>query len=279
MTTPSITDLAADRFIGVRLVATDIDDTLLRSDLTITPRTASLIQQTQAMGIAFVLATARPPHSLLLIARQVGAQGFAIALNGALLFDLAQERIVQHFPIPAAIAQQVIVTLRTALPGICFGCQAGLRFGCEPGYAVLRPIAHQQGPWRADALTLAQEPLSKLMALHPTLPGEEVWQLATTLVGNLVTCTYSGLPLVEMSAAGVDKRSGLAALCQMLGIPAHAVIACGDMPNDLAMLRWAGLGVAVANAHPLVLEAADAITAHHDADGVALVLERVLQGA
>ena len=87
--------------------------------------------------------------------------------------------------------------------------------------------------------------------------------------------TYSGALLVEISAAGVTKAFALAAHCAELGIRPEQVIAFGDMPNDVPMLRFAGLGIAVANAHPDALAAADEITASNDEDGVALALERL----
>ena len=80
--------------------------------------------------------------------------------------------------------------------------------------------------------------------------------------------------LLEISAVGVSKASGLATVCADLGVTADQVVAFGDMPNDLPMLAWAGLGVAVANAHPEVLAAADEVTARNDDDGVAQVLDR-----
>ena len=92
-----------------------------------------------------------------------------------------------------------------------------------------------------------------------------------------VTYSSSEDALLEISAAGVSKASALAAVCSARGIAAEEVIAFGDMPNDLPMLTWAGRGVAVANAHPEVLAAADEITAGNDECGVAQVLERLLE--
>ncbi|MGH2503725.1 MAG: HAD family hydrolase, partial [Ktedonobacterales bacterium] len=88
--------------------------------------------------------------------------------------------------------------------------------------------------------------------------------------------TYSSPRFLEMSARGVDKATTLARLCQRLGVAPAEVVAFGDMPNDVAMLRWAGVGVAVANAHPEALAAASAITTTNMEDGVALALERLL---
>jgi hydroxymethylpyrimidine pyrophosphatase-like HAD family hydrolase len=92
--------------------------------------------------------------------------------------------------------------------------------------------------------------------------------------GHLDVTFSTGYGLIELSAPGVTKATGLARLAGELGVARADVLALGDMPNDLSMLRWAGHGVAMANAHPAVLESADEITALNSEDGLALILER-----
>jgi hypothetical protein len=116
------------------------------------------------------------------------------------------------------------------------------------------------------------------MLRSPAVTADHLVSLARDTVGDLVEVTHSSTAdtLLEMSAAGVSKGSSLAVLCESLAIDAGAVLAFGDMPNDLPMLRWAGRSVAVANAHPDVLAAACEVTSSCDEDGVARVLERLL---
>jgi hydroxymethylpyrimidine pyrophosphatase-like HAD family hydrolase len=128
----------------------------------------------------------------------------------------------------------------------------------------------------ADALELITGPVTKLLVRHPTMAFAEVAERARRAVGDDAVVTWAGLRLVEISAAGVTKAFALERLCRRLGIAADEVVAVGDMPNDLAMLDWAGTAVAVANATPEVLEAADEVTAANTDDGVALLLERIL---
>jgi hydroxymethylpyrimidine pyrophosphatase-like HAD family hydrolase len=104
---------------------------------------------------------------------------------------------------------------------------------------------------------------------------EAVAAVARELAGDAVSISLSGPWVVEISPAGVNKASALAELCEELGIDAGDVIAFGDHLNDLPMLAWAGRAVAVANAHPDVVEIADELTATNDEGGVALVLERL----
>jgi hydroxymethylpyrimidine pyrophosphatase-like HAD family hydrolase len=116
----------------------------------------------------------------------------------------------------------------------------------------------------------------KLLVRHPSMPFAEVAERARQAVGNDAVATWAGPRVVEVSAAGVTKAFALERLCRRLGVDASEVVAVGDMPNDLAMLQWAGTAVAVANATQEVLDAADEVTAANVADGVAQLLERIL---
>jgi hydroxymethylpyrimidine pyrophosphatase-like HAD family hydrolase len=99
--------------------------------------------------------------------------------------------------------------------------------------------------------------------------------VAKSVLADAVTVTFStSRGLIEISALGVTKATGLAEAAELLSLDASSVVAFGDMPNDIEMLRWAGHGVAMANAHEDVLAVADEITAPNVEDGVAQVLER-----
>lgn len=127
---------------------------------------------------------------------------------------------------------------------------------------------------RDDALALCAEGVTKLIVQHGQRPLDELLAITRSHAGALASVTHSGSEFVEVAAASVTKALALEAYCEARGIARERVIAFGDMPNDLPMIEWAGLGVAVANAHPEVLRAADETTASNDEDGVAHVLER-----
>jgi hydroxymethylpyrimidine pyrophosphatase-like HAD family hydrolase len=118
--------------------------------------------------------------------------------------------------------------------------------------------------------------VTKLIVRHPTLDPEALLPLVRAVAGSTADATHSGAPFVELAATGVQKAAGLEAICTALGVRPVEVLAFGDMPNDVPLLRWAGRGVAVANAHPEVLRSADEITLSNAEDGVAVVLERLL---
>jgi Cof subfamily protein (haloacid dehalogenase superfamily) len=262
----------------IRLIATDLDGTLLRPDKTISQYTYTILQQIQAAGIVVVLISARPPRVIRKIAQEIGITGLAICCNGAITYDLDQEMIVQHTPILPNLALRLIQRLRQELPGLSFACESPSQFKCEPRYLHLCATPkHKQSAFHVtDALAFCNEPLTKLIALHPTYSPEELGRLTAHITGEDVIVVHSGAPFIEISAAGVNKAWALATQCEQLGITAQEVVAFGDMPNDLSMLQWAGHAVAVANAHPQVRKAVHEITASNAEDGVTLVLERLL---
>ncbi len=258
----------------IRLVATDLDGTLLRTDGTVSERTRRAIARAQEAGIAVVLVTARSPCTLRPLAWQAGVTGLAICCNGAIVYDVAANEIVGHTPLAAVTAQRLVAALRATAPGVCFAVERGLLFGQEPRYAALAPIASDRTPLIDDAVVLCAEDVTKLIVLHPDVPLPDLLRAAREAAGDEAIVTHSSAVFVEVSAAGVTKAAALQGLCARLGLDAPQVVACGDMPNDLPMLEWAGHSVAVANAHPAVLAAVDEVTLSNDEDGVARVLER-----
>lgn len=265
---------APNRNGEIRLVASDLDGTLLRSDDSVSKRTLSALARTVATGIRFVLVSARSPGWLAPEAARLGLDGIGICCNGAVVYDYEAERVLIHRPLEPETAREIVHGMRVAAPGVAFGCERPSGFIAEPGY---RPLFRPpESIPRADALVFLSEPATKLVLQHPDLPQAELHAIARDYAcGRAETC-YSGAGLVEVAAPGVTKGAALADLCAELEIDRSEVIAFGDMPNDVPMLIWAGRGIAVANAHDEVLAVADEVTASNDEDGVALVLETML---
>jgi Cof subfamily protein (haloacid dehalogenase superfamily) len=266
----------------LRLLATDLDGTLLRTDGTVSERTRRALDAAIAAGVAVVLVTGRPPHTLKQAAHAAGLTGLAVCSNGAIVYDLDRDEIVRHTPLPVEATRGVILTLRAAVPDVCFAFVRGTRFACEPAYHSIASAAdHADGfldlAVLGDAITLADEAPTKLIARHATINPDDLLTQMLGLALAGVEVTHSGAPYVELSASGVTKAFALEAFCADLGISANEVVAFGDAPNDLPMLRWAGHGIAVANAHPTVLVEADEVAPANDDDGVAIVLERLLR--
>ncbi len=270
---PAASDpMAGDR---PRLVATDLDGTLVRSDGTISARTVAAVRRVLSQGAEVVFVTGRPPRKMADISRVFGARGLAICSNGALVHDLATRRPVIERLIDPATLTEAAARLRAAVPGI----------GLAVEYATELASDERYEPWEWDAdvtlqrlpdAELLARPAPKLLGRHDRLPADRLVELAAPHLGDLVTVYHSnGLRLVEAIAKETSKATALAHLAAGLGIRAADVVAFGDMPNDLPMLRWAGRSYGMANAHPSVLAGGTSVIGRNDDDGVAKVLEQL----
>lgn len=259
-----------------RIVASDLDGTLLRSDGSLSPRTARALAAVQAAGCRVVLCTARPVRWVRPIAAQAGANGCAVCVNGAVIWDFAADAAIREDAIAADVVLDVVTRLDDLFPGGAWGVEHAAGFDHEPGYRPHWPVPPETVVAPVGDL-LGVSPL-KLLFRHDAHSPDEMLGPARAALRGVVELSHSNSAdgLLEISAPGIDKGAGLARLCAMLDVGPQEVIAFGDMPNDLALLEFAGRAVAVANAHPDVLAMADEIASGHDEDGVAIVLERLL---
>lgn len=259
----------------LRLVATDLDGTLLSSEGTVSSRTREVLRRVEAAGATVIFASGRPPRWLDPLADDVGPHGLAIAANGALVYDVPRRQVVEQHSLDSETALEIALALRAALPGVAFAIERALDFGKEPAY--LHRFPTPPGILVAEVERLLTEPVAKMIARHEEMPPPEFVSKAVAVVGDLATTTCSDhSALLEISALGVSKASALAAFCAARGVAADEVVAFGDMPNDVEMLQWAGRSYAMQNAHPDAVAAAGLRCGSNDDDGVAEVLERLL---
>jgi hypothetical protein len=261
--------------VQVRLVATDLDGTLVHSDGSITARTRAALLAAEAAGIDVVFVTGRPLRWAEEVFEHVGGHGHAVISNGALVWDVSRSALHLIRPIDPATGIEAARLLRAAVPGTQFAVETLAGIALEPGFLERHPVPDGSGRGPVDQIFA--EPAVKLLARHEELDPQEFWARAEEAVGDLVEITWSSASsLLEISAAGVTKASTLALLCDERGVRAEEVLALGDMPNDLPMLAWAGTSYAMANAHPTVRAAADHVAPANDDDGVAQVIEALL---
>jgi len=263
------------------LIATDLDGTLLGPDERVSPRAAAVIGRAVALGVPLVLATGRPPRWIPPVAAQLGVTGQVVCANGAVCYDTATDTVLNAITLPATTLASLAEIAVTTLPGCGLAVErvgrsafdgAVEQFVAEPDYQHAWPNPDHGLATRAELLGL---PAIKLLIRHPAMSSDDMIAALAPLVGDAADLTFSNpYGLVEACPAGVTKATGVAAIADRLGIAAADVIAFGDMPNDLEMLRWAGHGVAMANAHPELIAVADEVTASNVEDGFALVLER-----
>jgi Cof subfamily protein (haloacid dehalogenase superfamily) len=261
----------------VRLIATDLDGTLLRSDLSVSARTQAALQAARDAGIRIVLVSARGPLGVGRVADEIGGDGLAICSNGALILDLASRKVIRHRMLAADVAAFMVRGLRARLPNVSFATEIEGTFGLEPAFkGAWGDWEPPEGSRYADALSLVTAPVTKLMARDATRSVDELADAAREVAGDAAAVAISGKWVVEISAAGVNKAAALRELAAEYGIEPSDVVAFGDYPNDLPMLEWAGHSIATANAHPDVLAQVDEVTASNDEDGVALAIERLI---
>ncbi|HEX3786860.1 MAG TPA: HAD family hydrolase [Pseudonocardiaceae bacterium] len=264
-----------------RLVASDVDGTLLDPTGAVTERTTAAVRGVLASGTPFVLVSGRPPRWIGSVTLATGLRGYAVCGNGAVLYDIDADKVLRSYPLEPMLLHDVAHELDTVLPDCTLAVERvgesafalhGEEFLAEPGY---------RHPWAGDEHALAPRgellghPAVKLLVRNWSMTSTEIIEAAEAVLGDAVTMTFStNAGMIEVSAPGVTKRSGLAEVAGWLGVSAEEVVAFGDMPNDVPMLRWAGHGVAMTGGHPDALAAADEVTAANSQDGVAQVLER-----
>lgn len=265
---------AATRF---RVVATDLDGTLLRGDLTVSARTRAALGLAADAGARHIVVTGRPAASCREFLVAIGYRGLAVCGQGAQLYDASADRLLASAPLDRDLARSVVERTERELGGarlelaVVTAAPAN-RFVVTPGFAD-RP---RPGWGRApDRAALFAEPIEKVLMRHRDLPDELVAATAARAGGAGVSVTHSEKGMIEVLPAGVTKAAGLQRAAERLGFTPSETIAFGDMPNDIPLLTWAGYGVAMGNAHPDLRAVAHEVAPRNDDDGVAVVLERL----
>lgn len=264
-----------------KVVATDLDGTLLRSDGSISPRTRAVIAAAEDAGTTVIFVTARPPRRLDEFTDVIGPHGVALCGNGAFVYDVARRAVTEEYPIPRDVLRVLTADLRAAIPGIVFAVECADGFGCERGFVYLHDPDRVPNFIEVDSMTDTMTDtvtVGKLLGRCDELDPSEFHERVAEVVADRAELGYSGaVGLAEITATGVTKAAGLARWCERNGVDRTDVWAFGDMPNDAPMLAWAGRSHAVGNAHPEVLALADRVVATNDDDAVAAALAAVLR--
>ncbi|WP_426997645.1 HAD family hydrolase [Pseudarthrobacter sp. N5] len=264
----------------MRLVASDIDGTILGHDGKISDRTIRAFHACREAGVELVFVTGRPPRWLHPLQDQLGHAGTVICSNGAVVWDLEADKVVsaRTLALDAVLeARRIIKALR---PSALFAAETLTGFHLEPGFIEIESseiLTEFKPAPLADTLT-AEDGVVKFLAIVRDGTADEFLAEVAPAVAHLAASTHSAptVALLELSLPGVNKAVTLAEYAASLGIGAADVVAFGDMPNDIEMLRWAGDGYAMASGHPEAIRAAGQQAPHFDDDGVAQILEAKL---
>jgi Cof subfamily protein (haloacid dehalogenase superfamily) len=261
----------------MRLVASDIDGTILGHDGKISDRTVRAFHACRDAGVELVFVTGRPPRWLHPLEEQMGHTGTVICSNGAVVWDLEADQVVSARTLSTESVLEIRRIIKQLRPAALFAAETLTGFHLEPGF-----IENGSSELLAEftpaplAETLANDDgVVKFLAIVREGTPDDFLAEVGPAVAHLAAATHSspGVAMLELSLPGVNKAVTLAEYATSLGIDAADVVAFGDMPNDVEMLRWAGHGYAMASGHPEAIRAAGQQAPHFDDDGVAQILE------
>lgn len=261
-----------------KLIATDLDGTLVRSDDTVSAYTHAVLDRVRAAGIRIVGATGRGPRLTELTRNDIRVADFLVLAQGGWVVDSADPLPLRAERLPGAALGEVLTALEA---------EAG------PLSVMVEALEHHDAPLWGDydptwRYPVVLEPRTraecvsgdviKAFARSFTTDVDDLLAAAQRIVPpHVASVTQAGLNYVEICPPNVDKGTGLAVVADAVGVDPADVLVFGDMPNDLPMFAWAGWSrVAVGNAHPALREVADEVTLTNDEDGVAVYLDRLL---
>jgi len=260
----------------MRLIASDIDGTILGHDGTISQRTIDAFAAAADAGVEIVFVTGRPPRWLDPIRERIGHTGTVICSNGAAIYSLESESVLSSHALSWDTVKTVKHRIENLAPDSRFALESLTGFHVEAGFLTANSIRGAQEYVPADLTPeMADGGIVKMLAVLPTGNADEFLHLVEPAIGQLIAVTHSApeLALLEMGPLGVNKAVTLAEYAATKGIGAADVVAFGDMPNDIEMLAWAGAGYAMASGHPAALAAARLTAPRFEDDGVAQIIE------
>ena len=261
------------RLPPVRLVATDLDGTLLQPDGTISKRTARAVRAARDAGLYVIPITGRPPRVTWDIAQQAGLGPLGVCSNGAALVDISSMEVIEVETIGADIVVGTVIMLREVFPGTVFAIEEMESFTHEAGFIDPDWNWDERTDQVDDIIEAVTPACMKLVVRRPGWPAAHLLSQLNCQVVENAHITSSGLDWVEIGAQGITKAYATERACSRLGVAVGEVLAIGDNHNDLTVLAWAGRAAAPANAIPEVLSIVQQVLPPNGEDGVAQLLE------
>ncbi|GAB3695680.1 HAD family hydrolase [Corynebacterium nasicanis] len=268
-----------------KLVASDVDGTIITSQERILPRVRDVIVRAVQAGTEVALATGRPHRWIFPVLDQLPIRPVCVTANGAVVYDSANDQVIASHTLTPETMAEVVDLAKEAfhdVGGVSVGCERVGRSAFDPEEEMFVVTPDFLHTWEEQAFGVLPEhevisqPAVKMILRHEGLSAPEMFDLLTPYLDpDVAHVTFSmNEGLLEIAAPGVTKALGVSTLAAMHGIDQRDVIAFGDMPNDIEMLAWAGIGVAMGNARDSVKDVADMVTGTNDEAGLAQVLER-----
>ena len=261
-----------------KLIATDLDGTIVTHDGLISERTINTFKRARDLGVEIFFVTGRPPRWMPEI-REAFGFGNAICGNGAMLYDLMADKVLEEWLIEVPDQLETVNRLRKSIPEVSFAVESHNYFHREKAY-IPRWDVGLDNIGVATIEEVIKAPALKLLARcsQQNLSSDEMLDIASRELDGLVTVTHSNPldSLLEISALGVSKGATLARIAERLGISADDCVTFGDNPNDFSMLAWSGRSYAMSSGHPDGAKYAKSMAGACDEDGVAIAIEALL---
>jgi hypothetical protein len=263
-----------ERGAGFDAVVTDLDGTVIRRDGTVSEATLHAARALEERGIPLLAATARTPAGVNALHTLSPLLTFAVCCSGAVGYVPATATLAWCERIPRDVVTDLMAFLALRLPSAGLAAFDGVQWRMTAAYQMMRPSVHKGPTFVVPAAALAVVDPCAMVVCHP---GWSSPQVIAVLAGAGFDATrlglnYAGPRFVEVTAAPVDKATGVLRALQTINVAPERVIAFGDMPIDIAMFSVVGSSVAMGNAPDEVLRAATSQTASVEDDGFAGML-------
>jgi hypothetical protein len=261
---------------GIRLIALDLDGTVLRNDHTFSERVLAVVREATARGIFVTIATGRSAATVRAVAATLGVNAPVICQHGGIVADLRTGEVLRHVTVDRAVVCDVL-SLAQQHPS-----WHPVIFRDDEIIVTEKRLQTREYSLANIEPTVTDDPCAaldsgdpdKLMLMLDPSETAAVLHQVTEFVGGRAAVVQSSRRLVEVHDHAAVKGAALAHLAAHLGLPREAVMAIGDHDNDETMLSWAGVGVAMGNGSPRAKAAADWIAPEISADGAAVAIER-----
>ena len=262
-----------------KFIGTDLDGTIVAHYGFISERTKIAFTAANAAGIHIYFVTGRPIRWMTEIKENFNF-GLGICGNGAMLYDFVNEKILEEWLFSVEAQLETVKRLRAVIPPVTFAVEVNQQFAREKKYVPRWDIgADNVGVEQIEEAITA--PALKILARcqNGEFSSDEMLALASKELAGIATVTHSNSTdsLLEISADGVSKGATLAKVAARHGLTADDCVTFGDNPNDFSMLAWASRSWAMADGHPDLMKHAKYQTDAHQEDGVAKVIERLLE--
>ena len=262
--------LSALRGLTPRVIAVDLDGTLVPQSDGVPDGVPEAIERVQAEGAVVVAATGRSLSTTGYVARAAGMHEYAVVSNGAMLVTIDPEAVVEAMTFDAT---DLLAELTALLPDATFAVERTDGVFLSTRHFVDRGVALdiREVPYEA----LIEHPVVRVIVRSDDHVEEGLGPVVEHLHVHSIAFGVTDVAWLDLGIKGVTKATGLQALCARLGIDASEVLAIGDSMNDIEMLQWAGTSVAMPHARPDIRALADHVTVGGPGEGVVAVLDRL----